>query len=96
MTRGEREGLVSRIRQMRRSGSQTQAPAATGADRTDGARVDDLEARIAHLEQLVEGLQDSVHRETTRQGKLIAEVQAQVQPAAIGTALDKEARDRGL
>jgi hypothetical protein len=81
---------------MRRSGSQTQAPAATGADRTDGARVDDLEARIAHLEQLVEGLQDSVHRETTRQGKLIAEVQAQVQPAAIGTALDKEARDRGL
>ena len=32
-----------------------------------------LEARVAHLENLVEGLQDSVHRETDRYGKLIAE-----------------------
>jgi hypothetical protein len=55
-----------------------------------------LEARIAHLEQLVEGLQDSVHRETQRQGKLIAELQAQVHPEAMSAALSKDARERGL
>jgi hypothetical protein len=55
-----------------------------------------LEARVAHLEQLVEGLQDSVHRESERQAALIAELQEQIQPGAIGAALAKEARDRGL
>ncbi|HZO79440.1 MAG TPA: hypothetical protein VFB39_15470 [Solirubrobacteraceae bacterium] len=55
-----------------------------------------LEARVAHLEQLVEGLQDSVHRETERHGKLIAELQAQIQPGAMGAALAEDARDRGL
>jgi hypothetical protein len=44
----------------------------------------------------VEGLQDSVHRESERQSKLIAELQAQIQPAAMGEALNRDARDRGL
>ena len=55
-----------------------------------------LEARVAHLERLVEGLQDSVHRESDRQAKLIAQIEAQIQPAAMGAALSKDARDRGL
>ena len=54
------------------------------------------EMRISHLEQVVEGLQDSVHRQTTRQAKLIAELQAQVDPGAMGAALSKDARERGL
>jgi len=55
-----------------------------------------LEARIAHLEQLVQGLQDSVHRESTRLGKRIGELEARLQPAALGRALSKDARERGL
>jgi hypothetical protein len=55
-----------------------------------------LEARIAHLEQLLEGLQDSVHRESARQAKLISELEARIQPAAMSAALSKDARERGL
>ena len=62
----------------------------------DHDRLQALEARIAHLEQLTEGLQDSVHRESDRHAKLIAELQAEVQPAAISAALAEDARNRGL
>jgi hypothetical protein len=51
---------------------------------------------MAHLERLVEGLQDSVHRESERHAKLIAGLQADVQPGAMGAALAEDARDRGL
>ena len=92
----EREGLVARIRQIRRSA----AAAERGAPPSGGARAvehdEELVRRIAHLEQLVEGLQDAVHRESERQGRLIGEIQAQIQPAAISAALSKDARERGL
>ena len=48
------------------------------------------------LEKLIEGLQDSVHRESERQGRLIAELQEQVEPGAMGAALSRDARERGL
>jgi hypothetical protein len=51
---------------------------------------------MAHLERLVEGLQDSVHRESERHAKLIADLQAEVRPRAMGAALAEDARDRGL
>jgi hypothetical protein len=90
----EREGLVTRIRQIRRSAAAAETASATASP--DTALLRALETRVAHLEQLLEGLQDAVHRESERQGKLIAELQAQVQPAAIGAALSKDARERGL
>ncbi len=55
-----------------------------------------LEERIEDLESLVRGLQDSVHRESSRQGKRIADLEARIQPAAIGKALSDDARARGL
>jgi len=88
----EREGLIARIRQIRRAAT----PAAVPTSEPDPAAIQALETRVAHLERLVEGLQDSVHRESERQGKMISELQAQVQPAAMGAALSKDARDRGL
>jgi hypothetical protein len=99
---GEREGLIARLSQVRRSAAGADASArrsTVGPQAGRGARddrVDGLEARIAHLERLVEGLQDSVHRESERHGKLIAELQAQIQPGAIGAALAEDARSRGL
>jgi hypothetical protein len=96
MTMGEREGLLARILQVRRS-----APGADGSERRSTVdsrddRVPALEARVAHLERLVEGLQDSVHRESERHEGLIAELQAQIQPGAMGASLAEDARSRGL
>ena len=91
----DREGLIARIRQMRR--------VPTAGDRQDTRAGDPevgplpaLEARVAHLERLVEGLQDSVHRESERHAKLIADLQAQIEPSAMGAALAEDARNRGL
>jgi hypothetical protein len=96
MTMREREGLLARIRQMRRAAA---APVRPSNAPPVGPKLDELsalETRIAHLEQLVEGLQDSVHRESERQDKEIAELAARIQPAAMNAALSKDARDRGL
>jgi predicted secreted protein len=37
-----------------------------------------------------------VHRESERHSQLIAELQAQVEPGAMGAALADDARNRGL
>ena len=91
----DREGLINRIRDIRRF--------AVGRDRPSGDpgdpqpdRLRALETRVAHLEQLVEGLQDSVHRESERHAKLINELQTQVDPGTMGAALAEDARNRGL
>lgn len=94
MSLGEREGLIARIRQIRGVPLARQ-PAARASAGSEG-RADALEARVAHLEHLVEGLQDSVHREVERHGRLIGELQAQIQPSAMGAALSRDARERGL
>lgn len=89
------EGLIARIRQIRRVSAAGQRRASSTAQpNSDGIRA--LEERVAHLEQLVEGLQDAVHREALRQGKRIGELEARIHPAALGRALSKDARERGL
>jgi uncharacterized coiled-coil protein SlyX len=95
MTSGDPEGLIGRIRQVRRlAGVRDQRPATEDAPESERLRA--LEMRVAHLEQLVEGLQDSVHRESDRHEKLISEIQAQIEPGAMGAALADDARHRGL
>jgi hypothetical protein len=106
MTLGDREGLLRRIRQIRRTATPPGDRSLNDArepqlDRLETleARVDrleTLEARVAHLEQLLEALQDSVHRESERHAELITALQAQVAPGAMSAALAKHARNRGL
>ena len=92
----EREGLIARIRQVRRvAAAADEAPTHTTLNPGSGD-LRALDARITHLEQLVQGLQDSVHRESERHGKLIADLQAQIQPGTMGASLAEEARNRGL
>jgi uncharacterized coiled-coil protein SlyX len=95
MTIGEREGLIARIRQIRRAAAPRERPTSQ-TDDPPADRLQALEARVAHVEQLLEGLQDSVHRESERHAKLIADLQAQVRPEAMGAALAEDTRDRGL
>lgn len=90
-----REGLIARIRQIRRATADTDPPP-PGRASPDSDRFEALERRIAHLERLVEGLQDSVHRESQRQSKLLTDLEARIQPAALHVALSKDLRERGL
>jgi hypothetical protein len=95
MTMREREGLIRRIRQIRRTAvTPTTQPQAELVD--DIAELTALQNRVGHLEALVEALQDSVHRESERQSRRLAELEAQIQPAALGVALERDARERGL
>jgi hypothetical protein len=55
-----------------------------------------LERRVAHLEELLEGLQDAMYREATRQSKRIADLEARLEPSALAVALSRDARERGL
>jgi hypothetical protein len=95
MTIGDREGLIARIRQIRRPSADRKRTSSDVGDRQPD-RLQGLEGRVARLEQQLEGLQDSVHRESERHAKLIAELQTQVQPGAMGAALAEDARNRGL
>jgi hypothetical protein len=92
----ERDGLIGRIRQIRRGSAEPSEAAVPSTTDPGQDALRALEARIAHLEQLVQGLQDSVHRESTRLGGRIGEIEARIQPAALGRALSDDARERGL
>ena len=92
----EREGLVARIRQIRRAAEAPDEPGRPPTVTPEQDHLRALEARITHLEQLVQGLQDSVHRESARHAKRIAELEARTRPAALGKALSEDARARGL
>jgi hypothetical protein len=98
--------LLARIREVGRRAPASAArrtaedpPAAGRAiapEAAEAIRLQALETRLATLEKLVQGLQDSVYRETQRQEKRLAELEARVDPAALAVALSKDARDRGL
>lgn len=94
------EGLLARIRQMRHGAEAApaatpEAPTAT-PEASETHPLDALEARIASLEKLVQGLQDSVYREAQRQEKRLTDLEARVDPATLAAALSKHARERGL
>ena len=55
-----------------------------------------LSERLGHLEALVEGLQDSVHRDSVRHEERLAELERMMQPEALAKALSDDARRRGL
>jgi hypothetical protein len=92
----EREGLIARIRQIRRTAEAEGEPGKRGNVKPEQDAIRALEGRVTHLELLVQGLQDSVHRQALRQGERIAELEAQIQPATLGRALSEDARERGL
>ena len=92
----ERETLIARIRHLRRVAAAAETRPAAETTQVDPSRLERLEARMDHLEHLLEGLQDSVHREAERASKRITEMETRIQPSTLNAALDKDARDRGL
>ena len=55
-----------------------------------------LKERMTHLEALVEGLQDAVHRESVRHDERLADIERRTQPDVLAKALSEDARRRGL
>jgi hypothetical protein len=92
----QRNPLIDRIARMRRQAADAAPRRMPDAQATPGEELAALEQRVAHLEKLLEGLQDSVHRESARQSKQIDELEAQLEPAALAVALEEDARRRGL
>ena len=92
----ERQGLVTRIRQIRGASAEPESQATPSTTAPGEDKLLALEARMSHLEQVLQGLQDSVHRESTRLSTRIAELESQIQPAALSKALSDDARERGL
>jgi TolA-binding protein len=73
------------------------ATAAAGDPQADYQdRIAMLERRIEHLEALVEGLQDAVHRQAARQEKEIGALERKTDPAEMARSLGRHARERGL
>jgi hypothetical protein len=92
----ERETLIARIRHLRRVAGAADARPPVSPSTPDPAELHTLETRVEHLERMVEGLQDSVYRQSERHSKQIAELEARIEPAALGAALSRDARERGL
>jgi hypothetical protein len=67
-----------------------------GPSGTPAAELEALRVRVDHLEAALEGLQDSVYRETQRHETEIQELQRQLEPGALARALDADIRRRGL
>jgi uncharacterized coiled-coil protein SlyX len=59
-------------------------------------RLENLERRLRHLESMIEGLQDAVHRESVRQAQEITRLQEQAEPGAMRRALSRDAREHGI
>lgn len=55
-----------------------------------------LRRRIDHLEAALEGLQDSVYRESRRHDEEIQALQKVVAPHAMAQAIEADARRRGV
>ena len=86
--------LLERVVQQRRASAAEAEPEGEQADQDQRIRA--LEARIDSLEALIEGLQDSVHRESVRRGRELEEINRRIQPAETARTLGKHAREHGL
>ena len=55
-----------------------------------------LEARIAHLETELEGLQDALYRQAVLEGEHVGELRRRTTPEQMARDLSQNARRRGL
>jgi hypothetical protein len=65
-------------------------------DRSSERRFVLLERRVSHLEELLEGLQDAIHRDSIRRDEETARLERRTVPSEMARALSADARKRGL
>jgi hypothetical protein len=91
--------IRSRLEELVRRRREKPASARLKAGRPKPAETQSLETierRLQHLEAMIEGLQDAMHRESVRMGKKIDELERRADPAEIRRALGRDAREHGL
>jgi hypothetical protein len=86
--------LLDRVVQQRRAVAPEPETAAEEPD--EGRRLDALQDRVAHLEALVEGLQDSIHRDAVRRDRILEEIKETTEPATMMRSLERHSRERAL
>jgi hypothetical protein len=59
-------------------------------------RLETLEARTAHLEAELEGLQDALYRQAVLEGEHVGELRKRTTPERLARDLSQDARRRGL
>jgi uncharacterized coiled-coil protein SlyX len=59
-------------------------------------RLETLEARTAHLEAALEGLQDALYRQALLEGEHIGELRRRTDPEQLARDLSRHARKNGL
>jgi hypothetical protein len=51
---------------------------------------------VTDLEEMLEGLQDAVHRDAMRRDEQFARIERKIEPRELARALSDDARQRGL
>jgi hypothetical protein len=90
---GRRTRFLDRVAQLGRG---RRAADLAGPADAQVRRIEALEERVDQLEGLLEGLQDSVHRESLREGRRIGALEKRTEPEEISRALSRDARKRGI
>ena len=86
--------LVDRLREL---GRRQRAHGDESGDQNSAElRIEILEQRIQHLESMLEGLQDAVDRQASKQAEQISELRRRTDPAEMARALSEDARKRGI
>jgi uncharacterized coiled-coil protein SlyX len=67
-----------------------------GGQKSVVGRMEALEHRVAYLESLVEGIQDSIHRESRRRDDQADRLESRTEPRELAKQLSEDARRRGL
>jgi uncharacterized coiled-coil protein SlyX len=62
----------------------------------ENERLETLERRVIQLEDVVEGLQDALHRDSVRRDREAARLESKTEPEEMARALSADARRRGL
>jgi hypothetical protein len=86
--------LVDRVVEQRRR-AKTE-PGSDAGEVDHERRIGALEQRVQELEALLEALQDSIHREATRQDEELEALEAKTQAPEMARALGKHSREHGL
>ena len=86
--------LVDRVVEQRRRAKTETSSDAGEVDHE--RRIGTLEQRVQQLEALLEALQDSMHREASRQDEELEALEAKTQAPEMARALGKYSREHGL
>jgi uncharacterized protein YidB (DUF937 family) len=89
-------GTLERVVRRRNKSSSSVLPETDRHEPGAAQRIEMIERRLEHLEAMVEGLQDAMHRESVREWKKLEELERKIDPAEIRRALGKDAREHGL